>query len=72
MWHSRNKLDGEQKYLMWDCGCTPLLFRTRREATVYRNDKWGYIRYRKDLRKEPHGWLLPKVVHVEVSWKVPE
>ena len=70
MWHARNKLDGETKYLMWDYGPTPLLFRTRREARAYRNERWGYIRTRKDLRTEPHGWLLPKVVRVSVSWEV--
>lgn len=69
-WHSKNSLDGRQRYLMWDYGTMPLLFKTRREAREYRNEKWGYIRDRKDLRSEPHGWRLPQVVRVRVTVEV--
>lgn len=67
LWNSKNSLDGRQNYMMWDYGPTPLLFKTRREAREYRNEKWGYIRDRKDLRREPHGWRLPKIVRVEMN-----
>lgn len=70
LWNSKNNLDGISEYLMWDYGTMPLLFKTRREAREYRNKKWGYIRDRKDLRIEPHGWRLPKIVRVEAAWKV--
>ena len=61
-WHSNNRLDGDQRYLMW----TPL-FRTRRECRAYINREHGYIRYRHDLHVEPFGWRIPKAVRVEVK-----
>lgn len=45
----------------------PLLFHTRREARQYRDKHYGYIRHRKDLRQEPHGWRLPVPVRVHVT-----
>lgn len=44
----------------------PCLFMTRREAREYIKCRYGYIKHRKDLRIEPHGWRLPKPVRVEV------
>jgi hypothetical protein len=61
-WHSRNRLDGDLRHLMW----TPL-FRTRRECRAFIDDEYGYIRKRPDLRVEPHGWRVPKAVRVEVK-----
>ena len=48
--------------------CLPALFRTRREAREYINEKYGYIRTRKDLRAEPHFWRMPRAVRVSVTW----
>ena len=67
-WHSRNKLDGERKFFMWN-GVVPYLFRTRREARAHIHQYHGDIKTRKFLRQEPHGWRLPKTVQVEVRMK---
>ena len=64
-WRSKNKIDGEREFFMWNYQA-PYLFATRREAREYRDKRWGYIRERPDLREEPHGWRLPKVVKVSV------
>lgn len=69
-WHSKNA-GGERRHIMFHNGL-PYLFRTRREALEYREKHFGYIR-REDLRKEPHGWRLPKSVRVGIckltKWK---
>ena len=65
-WYSKNRLDGESRYIMWEHG-KPLLFDTRDEARCYNNKKYGYIRTRRDLKEEPHGWRMPKVVRVIVD-----
>lgn len=54
---------------MWDYG-RPLVFLTRKEARLYANKKYGYIRERKDLRIAPHHWTMPKAVRVSVIVKV--
>lgn len=45
----------------------PKLFLTRSDARAYRDEHYGYIRQRPDLRKEPHGWFLPRPVKVKVE-----
>lgn len=64
-WHSNNKLDGKQRYIMWE-NCLPLMFPTRQLARAYITRKYGYIRHRPDLRGEPHGWQIPQAVRVKV------
>ena len=71
MWYSKNKLDGVTKHLIGS-GLTPVLFRTRSDARDYINDSYGYIKHRKDLRVEPHGWRMPRAVRVECSYKFQE
>lgn len=44
----------------------PLLFKTRAEARRYINERWGYIHTRRDLRRPPHGWRMPRAVKVRV------
>jgi len=46
-----------------------LIFRTRAEARAYREDRYGYLRDRPDLKLEPFGWKMPKVIKVIVSIK---
>ncbi|KKM80261.1 hypothetical protein LCGC14_1341660 [marine sediment metagenome] len=65
-WHSKNRLDGVQRYFMWENG-EPLLFPTRQVARSYIAREYGYIRYRADLRREPHGWRMPQAVRVIVE-----
>jgi hypothetical protein len=76
MWYSKNEMDGVRKHLMYTSQDyytnIPLLFRTRREARKHITEKWGYIKDRKDLRVEPHGWRMPRAVKVECSYKFQE
>ena len=51
--------------LMWDDGM-PLLFHTRREAREVIRQRWGYIASRRDLRRAPHWWRMPRAVKVRV------
>ena len=71
MWRSRCRLDGDSRYLICapESG-TPLIFKTRHEARTYRDETFGYIKDRDDLKAEPHGWKLPQVVKVLVSVNV--
>ena len=64
-WYSRCKLDGEQRYFMWD-GSNPALFVTRSQCRAHIKERYGYIKHRPDLRTEPHGWHLPRAVRVRV------
>lgn len=63
-WHSRNRVDGDSRHLVW--GDRPTLFRTRRECRAWIEEHYGYIRDRDDLRAEPHGWRMPRAVLVDI------
>ncbi len=65
-WRSNNKLDAYYNHLIYE-DCLPVIFKTRRQAREYRNKQYGYIRHRKDLRQEPHGWRLPVPIKVLVT-----
>jgi hypothetical protein len=69
LWRSKNVLDGERIYLQGtpDHPSRTLLFYTRREARAHVAERYGYIRHRPDLRREPHGWRMPVVVRVTVK-----
>lgn len=71
-WRSYTRRDGKDEHLMWAHGTTPLLFKTRKEARNWISTHYGYIRRRADLRAEPHGWKMPVVVKVRVSWRIVE
>ena len=62
-WNKQFYFDGEfgSKY-----GSRPLLFPTRKKATEYIREEWGFIRNREDLRRPPYNWRMPKAVRVEV------
>ena len=71
LWHSRNRLDGLRESLCWE-DRTLLMFHTRQEARSYATKQDGYIKTRKDLRQEPHGWRLPMPVRlISIQWKKP-
>jgi len=55
-WHSSKKF-----ILLYEHGL-PILFRTRKEAREYVKKRYGYIKGRKDLRKAPFGFRMPKIV----------
>ena len=63
-WYSKNIQDGVTKHLLFDGDCKPLLFRYRKEALSARDNVYGYIRNREDLRNEPYGWRLPRPVKI--------
>ncbi|MFA5386041.1 MAG: hypothetical protein WC364_15530 [Eubacteriales bacterium] len=65
-WRAKNK-DGETKHLVYDSRCIPELFRTRQECREWIEEKYGYIKTRKDLREEPFGWRLPVAVKVHIE-----
>lgn len=65
-WYSKNAVDGESRYLIFD-NCRPVLFRTRQAARDWIKRDYGYIKTRSDLREEPHGWRLPRVVKVRLE-----
>jgi len=67
-WHSKNKLDGDKRQIIWSAG-KPLFFLTRQEAREWIKLKYGYIKNRPDLQKEPFGWKMPQAVKVEVVVK---
>lgn len=62
-WFSETKLDGTTHHLIFE-NCRPVFFDSRHEARKYANEKYGYIKSRKDLRVEPHGWRMPKPVRI--------
>jgi len=68
LWRSKNRLDGMQRHLI-SKHCMPVLFNTRRNAREWIESEYGYIRNREDLRSEPHGWMMPIPIKVEVRVK---
>lgn len=69
LWNSYNQADGFSQYLLYD-NCRPLFFDTREEARHYARLKYGYIKERKDLRDEPHGWRMPIPVKIRsIQWE---
>ena len=66
-WHSRNRLDGVSRYLLWKCPGQPLFFETRQECRAYIQETYSHIRHRPDLRAEPHGYRMPQAVRVVVE-----
>lgn len=65
LWHSDNQLDGSRSHLVHE-NCVPVLFKTRREARAYAQDRYGYIKKRPDLRAEPHCWRMPAAIRVSI------
>jgi hypothetical protein len=68
-WSSRNQLDGHSTHLIlfdWRTHAPARLFGTRAECRAWIKQEYGYIRIRADLRKEPHGWRMPRAVAVKV------
>jgi hypothetical protein len=65
LWRSENLLDGKREFLLY-CDGLPALFNKREEARIFIKGKYGYIKERKDLQQEPHGWKMPIPVKVRV------
>lgn len=47
--------------------CLPLLFRTRKAARAFADERYGYIKTRADLRAPPHEWRMPTPVVVTIA-----
>jgi len=65
-WYSDNALDGVSRHLVYE-NLLPVIFRTRKECREYVKRRYGYIALRPDLRREPHGWRVPRPVKVGVA-----
>jgi len=73
LWRAENILDGKTEHLMWNhrvSALTPMLFRTRAAARRHLRTHYEYIKDRTDLKTEPHGWKMPKVVKVHCVYEV--
>jgi len=70
-WRSVNALDGERRHLIFE-NRIPALFTTRAAARDFAQKRWGYIKDRPDLRREPHCWRMPRPVRVTVCLSEPE
>ena len=66
LWRQNSYLDGGPRTHLINVKCLPVMFLTRRDARAFIEEKYGYIRTRKDLRAQPHGWRLPVPVRVKV------
>lgn len=64
LWRRSNRLDGYEEFIIGDGEGMPLTFSTRQETRDHIKQRYGYIRERKDLREEPHGWKMPTAVKV--------
>lgn len=67
LWRQENQLDGKREHLVGDGHDLPLMFLTRAECRSHLRDRYGYIRTRPDLKTEPHGWKMPRVVKIVVA-----
>ena len=65
LWRSRNSLDGLREHIIYE-NCLPALFLSRQKARDWRDERYGYIRKRPDLRAKPYGWRLPLPVRVNI------
>jgi len=66
LWRSENRLDGKREHLLFK-DCLPVLARTRQEMREWIELTYGYLRTRPDLKAEPHGWKMPKVIKVIIT-----
>ena len=75
-WEHDSRLDGRRAYLLGGArfarlpqfsGHTTMVFKTRQQAREFIRKEYGYIASRPDLRREPHGWKMPRPVKVTVT-----
>ena len=58
-------LHGDCSHLLRESGL-PVIFKTRDDARKWIERTHGYIRERKDLRRYPHCWRVPRAVRIEI------
>mgnify|MGYP001618532799 FL=1 len=61
LWHSQNRLDGVREHLLYKDGM-PLVFPKRDAARAYAQTYFRDLKTRRDLRMEPHGYRMPRLV----------
>lgn len=66
LWRTTTALGGRDTYIINGKDCLPMLFLTQRKAREFIVREYGYIKTRRDLRSEPHGWRMPIPVRVKV------
>ncbi len=79
-WRQENKLEGKISYLLGryyarshnNDGSNTLIFRTRKNARTFIEKRFGYIKNRPNLKIEPHGWKMPRVVKINIHFKILE
>ena len=62
VWHQL----GRPGHVMWNTPESPMIYLTRRRAEAAMRASYRYIATRKDLRRAPHQWRLPRIVKVRV------
>lgn len=60
-------IDGTREYIVGDYPRPTHCFTSRAQARAFIKERWGYIAARPDLRKAPHGWMIPIPVRVRVT-----
>lgn len=65
IWAAKWQQKGSREHLLHEHGL-PVLFKTKREASAWIKERYGYIAKRKDLRTPPHSWRMPKPVEALV------
>jgi hypothetical protein len=48
---------------------TSIFFKSRKAAREWNKSHYGYIAARRDLRRYPHDWRVPRVVRVSIEIK---
>ena len=66
-WVSDNSLDGHSEHFIGNGDRSIWLFHSRQRAREAVKEKYSYIAIREDLRREPFGWKVPRVVRVKVN-----
>jgi hypothetical protein len=73
-WRSCNRLDGVNNHLVYRhphiTGKEWSIFETKKACKKFIDEHYGYIRTRKDLRSEPHGWRMPHPVKVKITKEI--
>lgn len=69
IWQSKNKLDGVNCHPVVDEYHGKPFHFTRRAAMEFREKHYGYLRDRRDLKSEPHGWKMPRVARIKITYE---
>jgi len=68
LWIQKGSIDGDCESLVYK-DCKPVMFSTKRECKKFIDETYKFITARKDLRRYPHGWRLPKPVKLRINYQ---